>query len=89
MHGDPGVGVGVELREQVGQARVELVVGGVELLGPVEADDADRAVGLDLDHVGEVVGVVMMSGSPRMRVATRFRWICEVPPMTLWARLYR
>ena len=24
-----------------------------------------------------------------MRVATRLRWICDVPPMTLWARLYR
>ena len=49
-HGDPGVGVGVELREELGQALVQLVVGGVELVGPVEADDPDRAVGLDLDR---------------------------------------
>jgi hypothetical protein len=27
------------------------------------------------------------SGSMSMRRATRFRCICEVPPMTLWARL--
>ena len=26
-------------------------------------------------------------GRPRIRRATRFRWICEVPPMTLCARL--
>ena len=68
MHRDPGVGVGVELREQPGQAEVQLVVGRVELLGPVEPDDPDRAVGLDLDHVGQVVRrSVMTSGRPRMR----------------------
>ena len=55
-HGHPGLGVGVELGEQLGQALVQHVVGGVELLGPVEADDADRSVGFDLDLVGEVVG---------------------------------
>ena len=27
------------------------------------------------------------AGSPRMRRAMRLRWICDVPPMTLWARL--
>ena len=57
------VGVGVELREQLGEAVVQLVVGGVELLGPVEADDADGAVGLDLDLGGQVV-VVMMRAAP-------------------------
>ena len=47
---------------------MQLVVGGVELLGPVEPDDADRAVGLDLDLGREVVRrTVMTLGSPRMR----------------------
>ena len=40
--------VGVELREQVGERVVQLVVGGVELVGSVEADDPDRTVVLDL-----------------------------------------
>ena len=46
-HRDPGVEVGVELREQASQRAVQLVVGGVELVGTVQADDAHRAVGLD------------------------------------------
>ena len=81
----PSVQVGVDLREQLGQALVQLVVRGVQLLGPVQADDADRPVGLDLDLRRQVVGG--HAGSPRMRRATRFRWICDVPPMTLCARL--
>jgi hypothetical protein len=81
----PSVAVGVELGEQGGKAGVQLVVGGVELVGPVEADDPDRPVLLDHQGVGDVVAA--HAGSPRMRVATRLRWIWEVPPMTLWARL--
>jgi hypothetical protein len=42
----PGVCVGVDLREQLGQALVELVVRGVQLLRAVETDQPDRAVGL-------------------------------------------
>ena len=33
----PGLVVGIDLREEAGQALVQLVVGGVELLGPVGA----------------------------------------------------
>ena len=47
---------------------------------------AERPVGFDHDLVGQVVGGHEV-GSLRMRVATRLRWICDVPPMTLWARL--
>ena len=43
-HRHPRLGVGVELREQRGQARVQHVVGGVEVVGPVQRDDADGAV---------------------------------------------
>ena len=73
------------------QPGVQLTVGGVQLVGPVEADDADGPIGLDLDRRREVVAgeVAHEVGSPRMRVATRLRWICDVPPMTLCARLYR
>src|SRR5205807_10376055 len=60
----------------------------VELLRPVQPHDPDRAVGLDLQH-GRNAGRAHGAGSPRMRWATRLRWICEVPPMTLCARLYR
>ena len=45
------VEVGIELGEEAGHRTVELVVGGVELLGTVQADDADRTIGLDLDAV--------------------------------------
>lgn len=55
--------------------------------GLVEAHDAYRAVGLDVDLRGQVV--VRHVGSPRIRRAMRLRWICDVPPMTLWDRLYR
>ena len=75
-----------ELREHGSEPGMELVVGGVEVLGPVQRDDADRTVRLDPDLVGKVVRAHVV-GSSRIRVATRFRWICEVPPMTLWARL--
>ena len=63
-HDGPGVEVGVDLREQLGQAVVQLVVGGVELLGPVEADDADRAVDLDLDLAAAGRSVVMRRAVP-------------------------
>ena len=92
-------GVVVDLREQVGEALVQVVVDRVQVVGPVEADDADRAVGLDRDLVGNVVHGGVLSpgrrrrgqevGSPRMRVAMMFFWIWDVPPITLWARLYR
>jgi hypothetical protein len=88
--GDPCVEVGVQLREETGQRAVELMVGGVELVGSVQADDPHRAVGLDGDDVGEVVGMAVAAhwlGSSRIRLAMRLRWICAVPPMTLWARL--
>ena len=85
-HHGPGLGVGVDLREELGQPAVQLVVGGVQVLGPVQADDAHRPVGLDL-QLGGHVGSGHEAGSPRMRPATRLRWICDVPPMTLWARL--
>ncbi len=45
------------------------------------------------DRVGRVAQTmrgataVHDSGKPRMRRATTFRWICDVPPMTLCARL--
>ena len=48
--------------------------------------DADRSVRADLQLVGKVVGAHEV-GSSRIRLATRLRWICDVPPMTLWARL--
>ena len=85
-HGHPRLVVRVQLREQRGQARVEDVVGGIELVGPVQRDDADRAVGLDLDLVGKVVCAHVV-GNSRIRLAIRLRWICDVPPITLWARL--
>ena len=78
--------VRVQLREQHGQTRVEDVIGGVEVVGPVQRDDADRAVGLDLDLVGKVVCAHVV-GNSRIRLAIRFRWIWDVPPITLWARL--
>ena len=85
-HRHPGLGVGVELGEELGQALVQLVVGGVQVVGPVQADDADGAVDLHLDGVGDsVVGHEV--GSSRIRQAMRLRWIWDVPPMTLWARL--
>ena len=55
-HGHPRLVVGVELREERGQPGVQHVVGGVELFGPVQRDDPDRAVGGDLELVGQVVG---------------------------------
>ena len=61
------------------------VVGGVQLLGSVQPDHPDRAVLLDVHLGGEFVG--HEAGNPRIRAATRLRWICDVPPMTLWARL--
>src|SRR3546814_16207995 len=44
-----GIRIVVDLREQPGQAVVQHVVGGVELLGPVQPDDPDRAVGGELE----------------------------------------
>ena len=82
----PGPGVRVDLGEQLRQSPMEPPVGGVELLGPVHADDPDRSVLLDLELVGQPVGA-HEAGSPRIRAATRFRWIWDVPPMTLCARL--
>ena len=54
-HHGAGVTVDVDLRPQVGETLVQVVVDGVEVVGPVQADDADRAVGLDHDLVGHVV----------------------------------
>ena len=56
-HRRPGLEVGVDLGPQLGQALVEHVVGGVELIGAVQADDADRSVDLDLDLGGQVVAL--------------------------------
>ena len=80
------VGVGVDLREQARERVVQFVVRRVQLVRSVEPHDADRSVLFDLDHGGNVVAA-HDAGSPRMRRATRFFWICVVPPMTLWARL--
>ena len=159
QHHGPGLVVGIDLGEEPGQAPVELVVGGVELLGPVQPDHphrpvdrgpparrvrrrrswggaptpvpaailcpgihlapADVLVHVDSSRVAGHLTIASIfsnrtdvsapwggtagrgsepqarrgraheAGSPRMRRATRFRWIWEVPPMTLWARLYR
>ena len=62
QHHGAGLGVGVDLREQLGQALVQPVVGGVELFGPVQPDDPDRPVVLDLELLGEVVGVMTWAG---------------------------
>ena len=52
QHHGPGLVVGVDLGEQLGQPAVEPVVGGVQLLGAVQPDDPDGPVGLDLELVG-------------------------------------
>jgi hypothetical protein len=70
-------------------------VHGVQLLRPAEPHDAQRAVGLDANLVRKVVvhgacsvyAARQAVGKPRIRWAMMFFWICEVPPMTLWARL--
>lgn len=59
---------------------------GVELIRTVQPDDSDRPVRVDLELRGEIVAA-HDAGRPSRRLATRLRWICEVPPMTLWARL--
>ena len=61
QHHGAGLGVEADLREEAGEPLVQFVVDGVEIVGPVEADDPDRAVGLDHDLVGHVVH----GGSPR------------------------
>ena len=74
---------------------MQLVVHGVELLGAGEPHDAHGAVGLDANRLGKRVvhgsplGArrTQVVGRPRIRVAMMFFWICEVPPITLWARL--
>ena len=124
-HRDARIGVGTELGEQPGEREVQVLVDRVELLGSRQADDAHRTVGLDADHVREVVvhaarpplgtarpalerpcdigwltgpadlrravhsgsPLGQLVGRPRMRVAMMFFWICDVPPITLWARL--
>ena len=89
--GDARVGVGAQLREQLREPEVQLVVDRVELLGTRRGARCGRAVGLDADDVGQVVvhrgSFHDWSGRPRMRVAMMFFWICDVPPMTLCARL--
>ena len=55
QHHRAGLGVDADLRPQVGEPLVQVVVDGVQLVGPVEADDPDRAIGLDHDLVGHVV----------------------------------
>ena len=95
---DARVGVRAEQREETGQSQVQLLVHGVELVGTGEPDDPHRAVGLDADHAGKAVvhrssfpgtPCTQAAGRPRIRVAMMFFWICEVPPITLCARLYR
>ena len=68
------------------KAGVEVVVGGVQLFGPVQRDHPDGAGVADEELVGKVV-VGHEIGNSRIRLAMRLRWICDVPPMTLWARL--
>ena len=58
-HHGPGLAVEADLREQVGEPLVQVVVDGVEVVRAVQADDADRAVGLDHDLVGHVVHGVL------------------------------
>ncbi len=78
--------VGIDLREQTRQPGVQLVIGGVQLLGAVQPHDAHGPLCVHLDMRPDLVGA-HATGSPRMRRATRLRWIWEVPPMTLCARL--
>ena len=83
---DPGVLVGVELGEQARQRWCSSWFVALSSSGRFRRTIRIGPSCLDLDHVGEVVAVHAV-GSPRMRRATRLRWICAVPPMTLWARL--
>ena len=50
-----GVGVGGELPPHVGERPVQVLVDGVERVGPVDGHDPDRAVGLDGQRVRQVV----------------------------------
>ena len=53
--GDARLGVGAQLGKDLCQAAVQLVVHGIELVGPGEAHDAHRAIGFDLDDVRQLV----------------------------------
>ena len=55
QHDRTGLVVGVDLREQPGQSPVELMVRGIEVVGPVQPDHPDRSFGHDLELVGDVV----------------------------------
>ncbi len=57
----PCTGVLVERLPDLGQPHVQVVVDGVERIGPVERDDAQRAVGLDVDFVWHVVHFILLS----------------------------
>ena len=51
----PGFLVGGQLPPDLGQRGVQRGVDGVQLVGPVDGDDADRAVGLDGQLGGQVI----------------------------------
>ena len=70
---DPGLAVGGELAPHVGERPVQRLVDGVELVGPVDDDRADRAVGLDAQLVGQVVASGRPSRRRRRRTARRGR----------------
>ena len=66
QHDGPGLVVGIDLREQSGQTLVQLVVGGVELIGPVQPDDPDRTVADTSSSSGtskSVIGTALPHGS--------------------------
>ena len=54
-HRCPRAGVLVDLAPHLGQAHVQVVVDRVELVGPVQRDDPQRSVGLDVDFAWQVV----------------------------------
>ena len=87
QHDGPGLVVGVDLGEQLGQALVQLVVGGVEMRRAGSGGPSGSGPSISTSSSGGQVVGAHDAGSPRMRRATRLRWICDVPPMTLCARL--